>query len=85
MTSIVLATLGLIASGAVTGFAFAGGATAFQETVKEIKQVSAKKPEPIDTIHRDRGRAEGRNPFNNTRFLSDLEKRELTDILKNPT
>jgi hypothetical protein len=91
MASLILAGAGLIASATITGFAFAGGALAFQRSERfietkiserfiETKIKDARKP---GKIHEgDRARNEGKNPFNQTRFLNNLEKRELNELLK---
>lgn len=86
MATIVAGAIGLIsagaslvAGGAITGFAFAGGASAFQEVKTEIKKATKKHP---DATHANKGRIDGNNPFNDTRFLNNIEKRELSDLIK---
>lgn len=84
-SAIILGGLGLLASGVVTGFGFAGGATAFQEVVKDIKKAGAKRDDTQEGQEIDSGdpkRARDHNPFNDTRFLTDVEKKEISQLMK---
>lgn len=74
------AGIGLVASAAVTGFAFAGGAEAFQAVEMGVKKATEKK---LDAQYQgDRARNENKNPFNDTRFLDNLEKRTIAELGK---
>ena len=77
---LVTGAVSLVATAAVTGFAFAGGATAFQKIDHKIED-SQKPGTKIDDG--DPRRARDQNPFNKTRFLDDIEKKEINNLIKN--
>lgn len=85
-TAFILGGLGLLASATATGFAFAGGASAFQEVRKDIGKIGAKREDTQqgdEIISGDPKRVRDHNPFNETRFLTDVEKKEISQLLKN--
>ena len=84
-TAFILSGLGLLATATATGFAFAGGASAFQEVKKDIGKLGAKREDTQEGAEIHKGepkRARDQNPFNDTRFLSDVEKKEISQLLK---
>lgn len=84
-TAFILGGLGLLATGVTTGFAFAGGVEAFQDTKKAVIRATTKRPDTQkgDELDQgDRARNEDKNPFNKTRFLNNIEKREIAKLIK---